>query len=144
MDIYGVSIGIRACTSIYFQTIRQSGRTTHMVSLVERGDLVIIHPNVNERDIYDLLAKRGIQGVDVAKARSLDEIRKLTQNQGKRYRRVHLDHSFIDAYYLKAIEDTGKNLDSLMKDLASQAEHESDFHRNALKHALTDFLKEHP
>ena len=51
MDIYGISLGIRACTKIYFETIRQSGRTTHMVSLVERGDLVIIHPNVSDRDI---------------------------------------------------------------------------------------------
>lgn len=142
MDIYGVSLGIRACTNIYFHTVRQSGRTTHMVSLVERGDLVIIHPDVNDRDIYDLLAKRGIQGVDVAKARSLDEIRKLTQNQGKKYRRVHLDHSFVDAYYLKVIEDTGKNLDSLMKDLASQVDHESDFHRNASRHSMFDLSKD--
>ena len=142
MDIYGISLGIRACTNIYFETVRQSGRTTHMVSLVERGDLVIIHTNVNDRDIYDLLAKRGIQGVDVAKARSLDEIRKLTQNQGKKYRRVHLDHSFVDAYYQKAIEDTGKNLDSLMKDLASQVDHESDFHRNAARYSMFDLLKD--
>ena len=142
MDIYGVSLGIRACTNIYFETVRQSGRTTHMVSSVERGDLVIIHTNVNDRDIYDLLAKRGIQGVDVAKACSLDEIRKLTQNQGKKYRRVHLDHSFVDAYYLKAIEDTGKNLESLMKDLASQVDHESDFHRNASRYSFFDLLKD--
>ena len=133
MDIYGISLGIRACTKIYFETVRQSGRTTHMVSLVERGDLVIIHPNVNDRDIYDLLAKRGIQGVDVARAGSLEEIRNIARNQGKKYNRVHLDHSFVDAYYLKAIEDTGMKLDSLMKDLASQANHESDFHRNASK-----------
>ena len=142
MDIYGVSLGIRACTNIYFETVRQSGRTTHMVSSVERGDLVIIHPNVNDRDIYDLLAKRGIQGVDVAKARSLDEIRKLTQNQGKKYRRVHLDHSFVDAYYLKVIEDTGKNLDSLMRDLASQGDHESAFPRNASRYSFFDLLKD--
>ena len=142
MDIYGISLGIRACTNIYFETVRQSGRTTHMVSLVERGDLVIIHPNVNDRDIYNLLAKRGIQGVDVEKARSLDEIRSLTQNQGKKYRRVHLDHSFVDAYYQKAIEDTGKNLDSLMKDLASQVDHESDFHRNASRYSFFDLLED--
>lgn len=142
MDIYGVSLGIRACTNIYFQTISQSGRTTHMVSLVERGDLVIIHPNVHEREIYNLLAKRGIQGVDVAKAGSLDEIRNLAQNQGKKYRRVHLDHSFVDAYYLKVIEDTGKNLDSLMKDLASQVDHECDFHRNASRYSFFDLLKD--
>ena len=142
MDIYGISLAIRACTSIYFETVRQSGRTTHMVSLVERGDLVIIHPNVSDRDIYDLLAKRGIQGVDIARACTLDEIRKLTQNQGKKYRRVHLDHSFVDAYYLRAIEDIGKNLDSLMKDLASQADHESDFHRNASRYSMFDLLKD--
>lgn len=142
MDIYGISLGIRACTSIYFQTLRQSGRTAHMLSLVERGDLVIIHPNISDREIHNLLAKRGIKGVDIARACTLDDIRKLALNQGKRYRRVHLDHSFIDAYYLKTIEDTGKNLDSLMRDLASQAEHESDFHRNASRYSLVDFLKD--
>ena len=133
MDIYGISLGIRACTNIYFQTIRRSGRTTHMISLVERGDLVIIHPDVHEREIHALLAKRGIQVVDVYKASSLEEVRNIARNQGKKYNRVHLDHSFVDAYYLKAIEDTGRNLDGLMRDLASQANHESDFHRNASK-----------
>ena len=141
MDIYGISLGIRACTNIYFETVRQSGRTTHMVSLVEQGDLVIIHPNVNDREIYDLLAKRGIQGVDVAKASSLNEIHNLARNQGKKYRRVHLDHSFVDAFYQKAIEDTGRNLDSLMKDLASQVDHESDFHRNASRYSFFDLSK---
>ena len=133
MDIYGVSLGIRACTNIYFETIRRSGRTTHMISLVERGDLIIIHPNVHEREIHALLAQRGIQGVDVAKAGSLEEVRNIARNQGKKYNRVHLDHSFVDAYYLKAIEDTGRNLDGLMRSMASQANHESDFHRNASK-----------
>ena len=133
MDIYGVSLGIRACTNIYFETIRRSGRTTHMISLVERGDLIIIHPNVHEREIHALLAQRGIQGVDVRKADSLEEVRNIARNQGKKYNRVHLDHSFVDAYYLKAIEDTGRNLDGLMRSMASQANHESDFHRNASK-----------
>ena len=133
MDIYGISLGIRACTNIYFQTIRRSGRTTHMISLVERGDLVIIHPDVHEREIHALLAKRGIQVVDVYKASSLEEVRNIARNQGKKYNRVHLDHSFVDAYYMKAIEDTGKSIDGLMRDLASQANHESDFHRNASK-----------
>ena len=133
MDIYGISLGIRACTNIYFQTIRRSGRTTHMISLVERGDLVIIHPDVHERGIHDLLAKRGIQGVDVYRASSLEEVRNIALNQGKKYNRVHLDHSFVDAYYLKAIEDTSKSLDGLMRNLASQANHESDFHRNGIK-----------
>lgn len=136
MDIYGVSMGIRACAKIYFQSMRATGRTTHMLSLVENGDLIIVHPTVNGKDLLRQLSMRGITKVDVRSASTLDEIRQMHRENRGCYKRVHLDHSFVDAYYMSAIEKTGNAIDAMLRDAHSQTMSELDFHSNARKFML--------
>lgn len=136
MDIYGVSMGIRACAKIYFQSMRATGRTTHMLSLVENGDLIIVHPTVNGKDLLRQLSMRGMTKVDVRSAATLDEIRQIQRENRGRYKRVHLDHSFVDAYYMDVIERTGRDIDAMLRDAHSQAMSELDFHTNFHKYTL--------
>lgn len=131
MDIYGVSVGIRACARIYFQGLRATGRTTHMISQVENGDLIIFHTNAQEESkrVLAALSMRGVRDVQVGTANSLEAARVVISTFHGR--RIHLDHSFVDALYMETIESVGKNLNSILARSQSVPQSPAEFHPRA-------------
>lgn len=110
-DIYGIGNTLRSMVAIYQQTSRRSGRTNLLLSTIKNGDCVVFTTRKEAVRVQDLAKEKGII-IEIRVCNSTDlslafnEIRKNVNG------RVLFDHSWIEEFYQRSIDDAEERLKS--------------------------------
>jgi hypothetical protein len=115
MDHYGIGTALNGAVRIYFQSARQTGRTTSLVESLKAGDLPVF-TNRREADWVKRLCKeRGIEIetiiIDPKEPQRIFE-RGTRPGDG----RTIFDHSWVEEYYLNAIRKAQNEIDMFQRD----------------------------
>ena len=106
-DFFGIGNALRAQANIYRQTARASGRTLAMVESLKDGDRVWFVDDREAKRVDRMCAERGIK---------IEALVCSPRNPAKAYQRgtaqgkVLFDHSWVEQFYLDALEHADKQL----------------------------------
>jgi hypothetical protein len=113
MDHFGIGAGLVGASHIYFQSGRRTGRTTSLVESLKDGDRVVCAGRREAMHLDILCRERGLKVecivIDPSRPR---EIFQRSTSEG----RTLFDHSWVEQYYLNAIERCGKELDHFQRE----------------------------
>lgn len=119
MDIFGIGKAVESMMRIYTQTVRRSGRTEMMINSLRSGDRVVFN-NQNEADRVNRLCRE--RGLDIdCIVSSPKNPEKLFDRGQSRYRTL-FDHSWLEEFYLKKINDCQDEIVYLYDNLSGWAE----------------------
>jgi hypothetical protein len=108
MDHFGIGAAIRAATMMYAQSARRTGRTTSLIESVKDGDRICFSSHQEARHVKALCADRGVRVECVVVSPSHPEqLLDLGTAQG----RTLMDHSWVEQYYIAAIERAQAEID---------------------------------
>ena len=115
MDHFGIGAGLLGAANIYFNSARQTGRTTSLIESVKDGDRIVVR---NQREEYCLkrrLEERGLK-VDVLTIApaTLEKLFEHPTPQG----RTIFDHQWLEDFYNITLESAVKSLDNMQRDLS--------------------------
>lgn len=110
MDHFGIGAAINAAVMMYSRAARRTGRTTSLVESVKDGDRIVFNNPKEAERVRRLCLDRGVT-VDcmVVEPRAPELMLGLGTPQG----RTIFDHSFVEAYYLLAINRAQGQLDGM-------------------------------
>lgn len=119
MDLFGIGAAIRGAAAIYFRAARSTGRTTSLVNSVKNGDRVVFIDATHAREFQRLCRDRGGQ-VDciVVPASQPKEVFR----NGPARERLILDHCWIEAFYMQAIEQAMHEVDAIEREGSGNGE----------------------
>lgn len=108
MDLFGIGPAMTGTARIYFQSARHTGRTQALIEAVKDGDRICFTSEREARRVVRLIKERGIN-VDyiVADPKTPDSLFQKGTGQG----RTILDHSWVEEYFLRGIENMQKDID---------------------------------
>lgn len=112
MDHYGIGQAIYAACLIYFRSARGTGRTESLIKSVKDGDCICFSDSKEAKRVERLCKERGVKVsciVDDPKYPS--RVLKYRSTSG----RMLFDHTWIEKYYLLAIENAQKEIDGLQQ-----------------------------
>lgn len=112
MDAFGIGQAIKGMVLTYFSASRRTGRTTSLVESLKDGDRVVcLEPN-EARRLRSLSAERRVKvNVVVIDSGRADEVFQHGTPEG----RLIFDHSWVEAYYMRAIEQATREIDHLQR-----------------------------
>ncbi|WP_420408636.1 hypothetical protein [Hoeflea sp.] len=120
-DHFGIGAALRGAAQIYFQSARRTGRTVSMVESAKDGD-VLIFTNVDEAKRVERLCKeRGIQ-IRWMVADPHNPLSIFDRLKGPVEGRAIFDHSWVEQFYLNALDATAKDIQSLQNNLSGEGE----------------------
>ena len=126
MDQYAIGLGVKNSALIFFETTRRTGRTTRMVDNLKTGDRVIFASSQEAHRVKKICWKKGIE----IKTRVIDprehdswHIEQLLRNG-----RYVLDHSWVEMYYINAIDKAQRDIDSLQSETSHPCCHNNKLH----------------
>lgn len=112
MDHFGIGAAIQAGAKIYMQSARRTGRTTSLVESVKDGDRICFATTREAERVRRLCLERGVNveciTVDPKQAQRIFE-------RGTPQGRTLFEHSWVEQYYLAAIERAGVEIDHLQQ-----------------------------
>lgn len=112
MDHFGIGNALRGVANAYFQGARRTGRTTSLIDSLKDGDRVCFasHPAAGDfkRKIRDL---NGTITLAVVNPKEPDRL----FNHGPSKGRTIFDHTWVEQYYMAAIERATREIDDLQK-----------------------------
>jgi hypothetical protein len=115
MDIYGIGNALKSMVGFYVFNSRSTGRTTHLLQIVESGDRVIFSEDAHLRHFKERLREHGITGVELVKFPvNRNPLERLSTGQGQTY----LDHNWIEDRYRWVLDNEARGLDSIQKSLS--------------------------
>lgn len=88
--------------------LRGTGRTKHLVNIVEPGDCVVFATLKQYEQFMDRCYVEGVHGIVVS---SLDHIQRKTR--GMEINRLIIDHVFVEKLYLDALYNTQRYIDEV-------------------------------
>lgn len=108
MDHFGIGQAIHSMVRMYTYSARQSGRTISLVESLKNGDRVVfLNPKEADR-VKRLCLERDVTiACIVVDPQRLDRLMDAPQSEG----RTIFDHSWVEQYYLGAVERCQKELD---------------------------------
>lgn len=112
MDIYGIGSGIESGAMIFFQSCRQTGRTTRMIEALKPGDRVVVHEAALKRHMEKELARAGKAGIEVV-AVPVNESHSLVVGRPRAEGRTYFTHDWLQLYWLRAIREIQQDLAQL-------------------------------
>lgn len=113
MDFFGIGAAVRGAVHIYFQSARGTGRTSTLVESLKDGDRVVFTNQAEARRVERLLRDRGVEAeCIVVSMREPGAIFKRGTSQG----RTILDHTWVEQFYLNALEDAQRHLAHLERE----------------------------
>lgn len=117
MDFFGIGNAIYGAALIYFRASRGTGRTTALIDGAKDGDRIVFATEQEARRIRYLLKDRGVQVdcVVIPIEQAQDIFRRGTPTG-----RTIFDHTWVERFYLKAIEDTSRHIDMLQRESSGQ------------------------
>ena len=117
MDLFGIGQGVQGAARVYVQSSRGCGRTTAMVESAKDGDRIIF-TNKREADrVYRLCKDRGIEVECLVSTPDKNPLEHMT-----RAGRTNFDHSWVEEFYLRGIEDMRREIDYLEQNLSGHGE----------------------
>lgn len=120
MDHFGIGAAIYGAVRIYTITSRRTGRTTSLVESLKDGDRVVFATDEEARRVARLCMDLGVK-IDtvVLGDRHPSE---LCRERGVSQGRTLFDHSWVERWYLRAIEEAQKELDFAQQQLSGYGE----------------------
>lgn len=128
MDHFGIGAAIRGAANIYFQSARQTGRTTSLVESVKDGDRIVF---TNEREaerVRRLCLERGVT-VECVVIKPMEPERVF--NRGTPGGRTIFDHSWVEQFYMLAIDNAAQAIDRLERQSSGYGEAHRETRRKA-------------
>lgn len=115
MDIYGIGNTIRSMLGFYSIQSRSTGRTTHLLKMVQPGDRVIFSEDAHLRHFKGLMRDHGMNGVElVVRPVNRNPLECLGTGQGQTY----FDHNWVEDRYKWVIDSEAKALDGMQRALS--------------------------
>jgi hypothetical protein len=128
MDHFGIGQGVEAATRIYFQSGRQTGRTVSLVESVKAGDRVVFADSREAERVKRLCKERDIEiETIVVDPRTPQRIFERGSSQG----RTIFDHSWVEQYYMDAIDRAQEAIDHLERETSGYGEAHRETRRKA-------------
>lgn len=124
MDHFGIGSAVKGVVLTYFQTSRGTGRTVSLVESVKDGDRVIFSNTREAERVRRLCLERGVSVdcVVVNPNNPTDIFRHAPSPNGTR---TLFDHSWVEQYYMQAIEHCQKGIEELQKTLSRNGSEET-------------------
>ena len=118
--------------AVYFRASRASGRTTSMIDSFKTGDRVIF-ASVMEADRVRRLFKEDGKDVEciVVSPNTPERLLERGTNQG----RTVFDHSWVEEFYLLAIDSCTKNIEFFQREMSGYGESHRKTRQKALEYA---------
>ena len=110
MDHYGIGAAMQAMMRVYLNSARRTGRTMSLVESVKDGDRIIFADQQECNRVEHICLERGVKVKCIVI--NPDAPRKLLEYRTSEGRTI-FDHSWVEDYYLKAIEYAAENIDRL-------------------------------
>ena len=119
MDHFGIGAAIKYALHIYFQSARRTEKTIFMIDSLKDGDRVIF-TNSHESDRVKRLFKEAGKDVECITVNPRETERLL--GRGTIQGRTIFDHTWVEEFYLSAIERCEKDIDYLQCELSGSGE----------------------
>ena len=113
MDHFGIGAGLLGAANIYFNSARQTGRTTSLIESVKDGDRIIVSTLREVSRIERLLAERGLKVTVLAV--NPDTPQKLFESTTSQGRTI-FDHWWVEQYYALALKQASSVIDYLQRE----------------------------
>ena len=114
MDLFGIGLAIQGMTEMYFRGARGAGRTISMIESVQDGDRIIFVKGDEARRVERLLKERNKDVACITIPPSKNPMEILGTSQG----RTVFDHSWVEEFYLRAIDRTAKDINYFQENLS--------------------------
>jgi hypothetical protein len=119
VDHFGIGAAMQGAARIYMQSARRTGRTTALVESVKDGDRICFLDNREAERVRRLCLERGVKvECIVIDPKRPDRVFERGTSQG----RTLFDHSWIEQYYLSAIERATQDIDHLEREASGYGE----------------------
>ncbi|GMQ53463.1 hypothetical protein [Halopseudomonas aestusnigri] len=115
MDAYGIGAGISGAAQTYLQAARRTGRTTAMLESLKDGDRVLCDSEREAARLRRLIKERGLRVEVLAVSPSQPMV---AFQRGTPSGRTVFDHSWVEQFYLNAVESARRDLLSLETELS--------------------------
>ena len=113
MDHFGIGAAMKAMALNYTYSARRTGRTTSLVESVKDGDRIVFAEQHEAKRVQRLCLERGVKvECIVIDPRDPGRVMERKQPEG----RTIFDHSWVESYYMRAIELAGDTLDRLERE----------------------------
>lgn len=113
MDHFGIGAAMKAMTLNYTYSARRTGRTTSLVESMKDGDRIVFAERREAERVERLCLERGVKvECIVIDPRDPGRVMERKQPEG----RTIFDHSWVEHYYMHAIERAGDTLDRLERE----------------------------
>lgn len=128
MDHFGIGAAIQGAAKIYMQSARCTGRTTSLVESVKEGDRICFADSKEAERVRRLCLERGVAiecvVIDPKQPERIFE-------RGTPKGRTLFDHSWVQQYYLAAIERAGAEIDHFEQQASGYGEAHRETRRRA-------------
>lgn len=112
MDHFGIGQAMRGIARVFFQSARQSGRTTSLIESVKDGDRIVCATSKEVPRLQQLCRERGLSvECIVIDPRTPERI----FQRGTPTGRSIFEHTWVEQYYMASLERAEKDIDQLQK-----------------------------
>jgi hypothetical protein len=119
MDLFGIGQAVKGAVSIYFRSARGGGRTISMVESVKDGDRICFTNRKEADRVSKLCQERNVSVECIVIHPHMPE--KLFE-RGSSIGRTIFDHSWVEEYYLHAIEQCARSIDHFERETSGYGE----------------------
>lgn len=128
MDHFGIGAAIRATASIYIQSARRTGRTTSLVESVKDGDRIVFADSREAERVRRLCLDRGVSvECIVIEPKTPERVFERGTPEG----RTIFDHSWVEQFYIQAIDNAARAIDHLERQASGYGEAHRETSRKA-------------
>lgn len=108
-DFFGIRAAVLGAANVYFRTARGSGRTLALVESLRDGDRVVFTNAVEAKRVQRMCMERGV-AIKILVMEPKDP-HGIFDRGGPSKGRTMFDHTWVEQYYLAALERAGDVLD---------------------------------
>lgn len=113
MDSFGIGQAMKGMAHMYFHSARGTGRTMALVESLKDGDRVIFTNSAEAARVKDLCRELG-KTIETMVVDPVDPARVF--ERGTPQGRTVFDHSWVEQFYLVAIDACQKDIDRLQRE----------------------------
>jgi hypothetical protein len=132
MDHFGIGIAMLCMARVYVQSARRSGRTTSLVESLKDGDRVVFASRQEADAVQRICRERGVT-VKCVVLEPKHHPMEIARGSGTSEGRTIFDHSWVESYYLHAIERAQGELDQAERELSGFGEAHRETRRRAIE-----------
>lgn len=119
MDHFGIGQAFAAMARTYSFSAMRSGRTTSLVESVKDGDRIVFSNPEEAHRVHRLCKERGVAVACIVVPPN--EVHKLFERSTPQGRTI-FDHTWVERFYMAAIERCSQEIDHLQKETSGYGE----------------------